>query len=218
MSRKALYVLGAGGHGRVVAEAAREGGAYEVRGFLDDDPALWGSACGDLPVAGGTDALRALEAGAEVALGIGANQARARAAASLAMAGVRLATIVHPSAVLARGARLGKGTYVAPLCVIHSDARVGCGCIVNTAAVVEHDCRLDDWAHLSPRAILGGGASLGEGAHVGLGAVVLPGLALGSWATLGAGAVMTRCIPPGVTAVGVPARALSERLVAPGGL
>ncbi len=98
-----------------------------------------------------------------------------------------------------------------------SDARVGCGCIVNTAAVVEHDCRLDNWAHLSPRAILGGGASLCEGAHVGLGAVVLPGMAPGSWAILGAGAVMTRCIPPGVTAVGVPARALCEPFVAPGG-
>jgi sugar O-acyltransferase (sialic acid O-acetyltransferase NeuD family) len=202
----ALYVFGAGGHGKVIVEAARQGLTHRILGFLDDDRRRWGCDWDGLPVVGGRDALPALEAGAEVALAVGDNHARAELARTMRARGRRLATVVHPTAVVASGVRLGEGTYVAPLAVLHADARIGRGCIVNTGAVVEHDCTLEDWVHVSPHAALGGAVSLGEGAHVGLGALVLPGLRLGPWATLGAGAVMVDSLPGRVTAIGVPAR------------
>jgi acetyltransferase EpsM len=206
MSARPLYIFGAGGHGKVVAEAARGNQAYQLRAFLDDDRARWGKRWDGLPVLEGRASLEALEEDAEVALGIGSNLLRAEAALAILGSNRKLATIVHPSAVVARGVDLGIGTYVAPLAVLHNDARVGRGCIVNSAAVVEHDCRLGDWVHVSPGAALGGGVQLGEGAHVALGAIVLPGLALGPWATLGAGAVMVHSLPDYATALGVPAR------------
>lgn len=206
-ARLALYVFGAGGHGKVVAEAARAGTRYELRGFLDDDARRRGEQWDGLPVVGGREAIASLEEGAEVALGVGANRLRAELARTLAVQGRRLATIVHPTAVVASGVRLGAGTYVAPLAVLHTNARVGRACIVNSGAVVEHDCRIGDFVHVSPRAALGGGVLVDEGAHVGLGAIVLPGLRVGPWATLGAGAVVIRSLPAGVTAVGVPAHA-----------
>ncbi|HVQ28525.1 MAG TPA: acetyltransferase [Vicinamibacteria bacterium] len=201
-----LYIFGAGGHGKVVAEAVHASGTHRLRGFLDDDRQLWGRSIDGFPILGNLDTLELLESGTEVALALGANEARANLARALLSRGRRLATIVHPSAVLARGARLGEGCYVGPLAVIHADAELGRGVIVNSSAVVEHDVRLGDWVHVSPRVALGGAVRVGEGAHVGLGAVVLPGLTIGSWATLGAGAVLTRAMPGGVTAVGIPAR------------
>jgi acetyltransferase EpsM len=206
MSARPLYVFGAGGHGKVVADAGRRSPEFEVRAFLDDDPLRWGGEWDGLPVLGGRGFLASLADAAEVALGIGGNALRAEVAEAVLAGGRRLATVVHPSAVVSRGVGLGAGTYVAPLAVLHTDARVGRGCIVNSAAVVEHDCRLEDWVHVSPGATLGGGAHIGEGAHVALGAIVLPGLALGPWATLGAGAVMVHSLPDRATAVGVPAR------------
>lgn len=207
--RVPLYVFGAGGHGKVVAEAARAGRTYRLRGFIDDDPARWRQEWDGLPVVGGREVLATLPRAAEIALGVGENRARAELAQAVTDAGRRLATVVHPTAVLAHGVRLGSGTYVAPLAVLHNDAQVGRACIINTAAVVEHDCRLSPWVHVSPRAVLGGGVRIGEGAQVGLGAVILPGLTLGPWSTLGAGTVMVRPLPAGVTAVGVPARVLA---------
>lgn len=201
-----MYIYGAGGHGKVVAEAARRGRAYEPRAFLDDERLRWGQRWDGLPILGGLAALSGLEDDAVIALGVGSNTLRARVAEAVLLAGRRLATVVHPAAVVAAGASLGEGTYVAPLAVLHSDAWVGRGCIVNTAAVVDHDCRLGDWVHVSPHATLGGGVRVGEGAHVGLGAVLIPGLSLGAWATLGAGAVMVASLPGAVTAIGVPAR------------
>jgi sugar O-acyltransferase (sialic acid O-acetyltransferase NeuD family) len=199
-----LFVLGAGGHGKVVAEAARASGAYDVRGYLDHDRARWGTEWDGLRVASPD----AVDADASVALGVGDNRARAEAMRGLG--GRRVATVVHPSAVVSASARLGEGTYVGPLAVVHADAEVGRGCIVNSAAVVEHDCRLGDYVHVSPRATLGGGVTVGEGTHLGLGAMLLPGLAVGEWATLGAGAVMVESLPDRVTAMGVPARPRSK--------
>lgn len=210
-SRIPLYVWGAGGHGKVVADAAGRGRTFSVRGFLDDDARRRGQAWQGLAVVGGLEALAGLEPDAVVALGVGSNRARADLAARLLDHGRGLATVVHPAAVVAAGAHLGEGTYVGPMAVVEADARVGRGCIVNTAAIVEHDCRIEDWAHLAPRAALGGGASVGRGAQVGMGAVVLPGLRLGPWAVLGAGAVMVRSLPGSSTAVGVPAREIAGR-------
>jgi acetyltransferase EpsM len=201
-----LYVYGAGGHGKVVAEAALSGGRHSLRGFLDDDEGRWGTEWNGVPVVGGREQFAALEEGAVLALGVGENRRRAELAREILAAGGTLATLVHPTAVVARGVRLGAGTYVAPLAVLHSDSSAGCGCIVNTGAVVEHDCCLEDFVHVSPRATLGGGVHVGEGAHIGLGALVVPGLSLGPWSTLGAGAVMVRTLPGSVTAFGIPAR------------
>jgi sugar O-acyltransferase (sialic acid O-acetyltransferase NeuD family) len=201
-----LYVYGAGGHGKVVAEAAHRAGRHQIQGFLDDDPKLWGRAWNEQPVLGGLNVLDQLDPQAEIALAVGANPHRARLTHLLLARGRRLATVVHPTAVIARGVRLGEGSYVAPLAVLHSDAHLGRACIVNSGAVVEHDCRLGDWVHVSPRAALGGGAQVGEGAHVGMGAILIPGVSLGAWSTLGAGAVLVRSLPGSVIAIGVPAR------------
>ena len=207
IGRVPLYVFGAGGHGKVVAEAAQQGDQYLVRGYLDDDVHRRGREWNGLPVIGGREALDGLEDGAAVALGVGPNGARADVAGAVRARGRTLATVVHPTAVISGSACVAEGTYVGPLVVLHSDAQVGRGCIVNTAVVVEHDCRIEDWVHLSPRATLGGGVHVEEGAHVGMAAIVLPGLTLGMWATLGAGAVMVRSLPAAVVAVGIPARA-----------
>jgi sugar O-acyltransferase (sialic acid O-acetyltransferase NeuD family) len=208
-----LYVFGASGHGKVVAEAARRSGTFHVRGFLDDDARLWGSEWDGVPVVGGRDRLPGLQAGAEIALGVGDNRARSGVALAVVARGRVLATVIHPTAVIATGAWIGPGAYLGPLSLVHSDATVGRGCVVNSGALVEHDGRLDEFVHLSPKVALGGAVHIGEGVHIGLGAVVLPGLSIGAWTIVGAGAVLLRSLPPGVVAVGVPARCLPRRPV-----
>jgi hypothetical protein len=123
MIGRPLYVFGAGGHGRVVAEAAQA--TRHVHGFLDDDPRCWGREYQGLPVLGGLDALPLLEEDAEVALGVGENGLRSDLGRALLARGRRLAVVVHPTAVVAQGARMGEGTYVGPLAVLHTDAQVG---------------------------------------------------------------------------------------------
>jgi len=208
MERVPLVVFGASAHGKVVAEAARQGGAYALKGFLDDDRSKWDKPFHGLTVLGGLDRLSGLDPRTQVALGIGANRDRRFNFGRLLGAGARFATIVHPSASISRGASLGDGTFVGPLAVVHVDARVGRGVIINSAAVVEHDNAVGDWVHLSPNAVTGGTVTIGSGTHLGLGATVLPNLTVGTWCVVGAGAVVTKSIPDLCVAYGVPARVM----------
>ena len=204
-------IIGAGGHGKVVLDVLRAGGTCRPVGFVDADERLWGTTVGGLPVVGGPHQLARLAAGhraAAVVIAIGDNRARVSYAVAVDEAGLRLANAVHPSAVVAESAVLGRNVVVAAGAVVCAEARVGDHCIVNTAATVDHECELGVGVHVCPGAHLAGRVRVGDGAVVGLGANVIQCLRVGANATVGAGAVVVRDVPPGATVVGVPARVL----------
>jgi sugar O-acyltransferase (sialic acid O-acetyltransferase NeuD family) len=211
MTRPVL-VFGASGHGKVVADVARAAG-LELVGFVDDDAAKQERALWSLPVMAWSDCVsrrRSLGSPA-VALGIGDNAVRQRCRDRVLADGFELVTVVHPSAVVARTARLERGTVVMALAAVNPDAQVGEGAILNTGSVVEHDCRLGRFVHLSPNCALGGGVTIGDRTHLGLGSVALPLVTIGADVRVGAGAVVHRPVADGLTVAGVPARPIPRR-------
>jgi sugar O-acyltransferase (sialic acid O-acetyltransferase NeuD family) len=202
MSDRPLVVIGAGGHGKVVADALMAAGE-RVAGFIDDAKPAGTNVLG-LPVLGGTDWLH--EHRPRVALGIGNNQARATAAEACDRAGCALVTVVHPRAVVAPSAVVEAGTVVMALAVVNADARIGRGVILNTSCIVEHDCVVGDFAHVSPGSAMGGGCRVGALAQLGIGATMRPYTAIGERSLVGAGAVVVAEIPADTVVKGVPAR------------
>lgn len=207
-----LFVYGASGHGKVVADVARSMG-LSLDGFIDDDPAKDGTTFFGARVLT-WDRLRfQREASSDsaVALGVGDNAARQRCLERVRAADWAVATLVHGSAIVAPSACIGAGSVVMALVAVNPDAVVGEGAILNTASVVEHDCTLGRFVHLSPNAALGGNVSIGDRTHLGLGAVALPGIRIGSDVRVGAGAVVNRDVADHLTVVGVPARPIARR-------
>jgi len=204
-----LIVFGAGGHGRVAADAALLSGAFARVVASDRNPATWG---GELlpgvPVLS-IDEASALPGLRAVHVAIGNNPVRRDEAARLASIGP-LATIIHPHASVAASARIGPGCLITAQCVVGPMAELGAGAIVNHGAVVDHDCRIGAWAHIAPGARLGGAVQVGEAALVGAGSTVLRNLRVGADATLGAGAVLLQDLPDGAAWAGVPARPLAQ--------
>jgi sugar O-acyltransferase (sialic acid O-acetyltransferase NeuD family) len=197
-----LFILGAGGHAKVVISTARAAG-YGALACRDDAPGAVGRLVLGVPITGGLAEILDDPAALAV-LAIGGNRARARLAAG---ARCQFVTLVHPRATVDPSAALGEGTVVFAGAVIQPDARLGRQVIVNTAASIDHDCVIGDHAHLAPGVHLCGGVEVGEGALLGVGVSAIPLVRIGAWTTVGAGAAVVRDLPADVTAAGVPARA-----------
>jgi len=201
---KRVVILGAGGHARVVCDILRLCG-HKVIGFLDDDPALTGSQLLGLPVLGGTERVAELDIDAAI-VGIGENHLRQAFYERLRARGIPPINAIHPSAVIAQDVRLGSGLAVAANVVVNPGSQIGDDVILNTSCSVDHDCLIEEHAHVAPGVRLCGGVSVGRGTLVGVGACVIPYKTIGAEVTIGGGATVTRDLPDGVTAVGVPAR------------
>ncbi len=200
-----LLILGAGGHGRVVADAAKTSGRWTDIAFLDDrcsgmDEVDCVPVLGDL-----ASAPSHLPRFADAAVAVGDNIVRLRIMDTLRKAGFDLPPVVHASAAVSESARIDAGCVVFAGCVINPGAVLGEGCIVNTAATVDHDCRLGAGVHLSPGVHLGGQVVVGARAWLGVGVSVRNGIEIGEDTIVGVGAAVVSDLPKGVVATGVPA-------------
>lgn len=202
-----LLVLGAGGHGKVVADTALATGRWDRVAFLDDRSPDLATVMG-LPVLGRlAEAPGFRDAFPEALVAIGHSRTRLRVLESLAAQGFSLPVLVHPAAWVSPRATLGEGTVVFAQVAINADAQLGRGCIANTGSSIDHDARLGDGVHVCPGARLAGEVRVGDGCWLGIGSSVIQRVTLGREVTVGAGAAVVRDLPDGITAVGVPARA-----------
>lgn len=200
-----LAILGASGHGKVVADIGLLNGYQEILFFDDRWPEL--KQCGQFPVVGNTATLlensRAFDG---IAIGIGNNDVRFCKFSEIQTGGGHFPLLIHPRATVASSASLGAGTVVMAGAVINPDTQVGDVCIVNTLASVDHDCVLGNAVHICPKTALAGGVAVGDRAWVGIGSSVIQGMVIGSAARVGAGSVVISDIPQNKTYFGVPAR------------
>ncbi len=189
MAKLRLLVVGAGGHGRSVVEAAELSGQFEVMGFLDDSLPVGDRVVGVI-VLGPVVSMAHHRAGTDHAIvAIGNNTVREKLSQQLAAVGFICETVVHPRAIVSPSAVLGACSAVMAGAIVGTEARLGMGSIVNCGAVVDHHAIVEDFAHLGVNASMTGstvlgrgawmqaGAALGYGVRVAAGEVLLPGAA-----------------------------------------
>lgn len=203
---KRLAILGASGHGKVVADCAELCGWESVSFFDDAWPGKQSN--GGWPVIGDTNSLLACVADFDgVLVAIGNNAVREAKLLALAEQGAALPVLVHPAASLSRYAVVGAGSVLFAGAVVNVDCRIGTGAIINTGATVDHDCVLGDAVHISPGAHLAGGVCVGDRSWLGIGSSVRQLAQIGCDVMVGAGAAVVSDIPDACVVTGVPARA-----------
>lgn len=209
-----VIVIGAGGHGRVIADALLMSGRIVI-GFLEVNLDLHGKIIDEMKVLGGDDLLSEYSPDAiNLANGIGSTvstEARRTVYERLKRGGYRFETVCHPSAIIARSAQICSGVQIMAGAVIQPGAIVGENTIINTGAVVDHGCIIGKHCHVAPGAVLSGDVHIGNGCHIGVHACVIQGLRVGDKAMMAAGAVVTRDVAPGAHVAGVPARIMENQ-------
>ena len=201
---KTLAILGAGGHGKVVAEMAEASG-WESIDFYDDS---WPTrkSCRHWPIKG--NSLSLLEDAREyagVVVAIGNNAVRRMKLLELERCGANIVTIQHPQAVISQYASIGPGTVIMAGAVVNVDTRIGTGCILNSRCSIDHDCNVGDFAHISPGSAIAGGVKVGTQSWVGIGATVKQSITLGQNVMVGAGAAVIHDVGDNLQVIGVPA-------------
>ena len=196
---KEVIIIGASGHGKVIADIIEKSGD-KVVGFLDDDltkKGVIGPVC---------DCVKYKDK--QFIIGIGNTQIRKRIAEEYPE--LSYYTAVHPTAVISGDVKIAEDTAVMANAVINASATVGAHSIINTSSVVEHDNVIGDFVHISPGAVLCGGITIGNETHIGAGVVVRNNVTICGNVTIGCGACVVEDITESGIYVGVPAKKLKK--------
>lgn len=201
-----LLILGAGGHGHVVAESVTAAKPSIEIVFLDDrkneHDSLWPiigtfKMCFDIGIR---------NLCSHAICGIGDTKSRIQWNKELHEIGYNIPKIIHPHAWVSPSASIGRGTLIGAGVIVNARSIIGDSVILNTSCSVDHDCRIGDGVHVAPGAHLAGGVDIQRNTFIGTGSSIIPNIVIGSNVTVGAGTVIINNIPDNVTAIGTPAK------------
>jgi sugar O-acyltransferase (sialic acid O-acetyltransferase NeuD family) len=205
MQNKNIYVIGAGGHGKVIISTLKKLG-LNVTAIFDDDLSKKGKQILDVPILGAISA--ALPEDGRYVIAIGDNKKRKNISGFLK--DKEFISVIHPDTFVDFSAQIGIGTVIFAGAVVQVDSIIGDNVILNTSCTVDHDCIIGDYCHIAPGVNIAGGVRVGEGAFIGIGSCIIPNVKIGEWSQVGAGSVVVNDIPAGVLAYGNPAKVIRE--------
>jgi sugar O-acyltransferase (sialic acid O-acetyltransferase NeuD family) len=206
--KNCLLIIGAGGHGKVVADVAMKMDIWNSIAFLDDDDSL--ETVMGLKVIDKSSRVNRYIEKYNIFVAIGNNEIRQGLQLQLESLGCEVPTLVHPNAVIGEKVELGQGTVIMAGVVINSYTKVGIGCIINTGATVDHDNVIEDYVHISPGVNTGGTVWIGPRTWLGIGSKVVNNVNIVEGCIIGAGAVVINDLTESGTYVGVPARRIKR--------
>ncbi len=215
MSKKKIAIIGTGGFARevkwLISDINRTEPRYEFVGYVVSDLTKLGEHDSRDEVRGDFQWLENGLADA-VTLGIGNPAVRLSLAAEIEARFPRLEwpQLIHPSVQMDfASAKLGKGIILCAGTIATVNVTIEPFAMVNLACTLGHESIIGRGSVLNPTVNISGGVTVEEGALIGTGAQILQYVRVGKSSRVGAGAVANKDIPAGVTAVGIPAKALA---------
>lgn len=198
-----LLIIGAGGHGKVVADIALKMNKWKNIFFLDDEKK---ESLMRIKVIGKSEEVINYIENHDVIVAIGNNEIREEIQTKLEKLNATIPVLVHPGAYIGEEVVIGSGTVIMAGAVINPSTKIGKGCIINTGATVDHDNVIDDFVHISPGSHLAGYVRVAKGTWIGIGSCISNNICISKRCVIGAGSVVIKDIHESGTYVGVPVK------------
>lgn len=207
MYLKRLLILGAGGHGKVVADVARSMNEWEEICFLDNDVSKIGKYINGIKVIGKFDEIEKLKEKFDYGfVAVGKNDLRLNLMEELKVKGFKIPILIHRFSCISSSVEIGEGTVIMPGAVINVNTKIGKGCIINTSSSIDHDCVIGDGVHISPGVHIAGTVSVGLKTWICIGANVINNVNIGKNVIVAAGSTVINDVENNVLVAGVPAK------------
>ena len=161
---KSILVIGAGGHGQVVAEVAEACG-YTRIDFLDD--------CSEAAIGKIQDMDKFQSQYKDAFVGIGNNILRKNLMNQLVELGYNIPVLIHPSSYVSKSASINKGTLIEPKAIVNTHSNIGSGSIISVGSIIDHDVSIGNFCHINSGSIVKAGASVDDLKKLEAGEVVL---------------------------------------------
>lgn len=200
-----IILVGFGGHAKSIADSIEQSGNYHIIGYTEQ------TLCNEVDsykYLGTDDVLEEYFSKgvkyAVICVGyMGKGNIRDRLYAKLKSIGYELPVIVDKSAIIARNASIGEGTYIGKGAVVNASASIGEMCIINTKALIEHECKIGAFSHISVDAVLCGNVAVKKHSFIGANATVIQGIEIGENCVIGAGSIILNNVQAYKTVYGV---------------
>ena len=204
MSNKTRFLVGGGGHGRVLLDALISSNK-NVSGIIDSKFEL-GTKIFGITVIGGDDLLNSINPETdELINGLGStgNLTLHRDLFDrLSSRGFIFCGAIHPSAIISRDCEIDKTAQIMAGVVVQNRTVIGKNVILNTRSSIDHDVSIGDNSIISPGVVICGSVKIGKNVFVGAGAVIIQGVKIGNGCIVGAGTVVRHNISDSLTSLG----------------
>jgi sugar O-acyltransferase (sialic acid O-acetyltransferase NeuD family) len=206
-----LVILGAGLFAEEIADIVIASNEWELTGFVEGidrtrcdrqlrgRPVLWIDEVGRL-------------ASSHFAICAVGSTKRSHLIEQTRNAGIRFATLLHPSAQVFGSATLDEGVIAGAGSVVGAETHVGAHVLIGRGALIGHHVVVGSYSTVGPGCNIAAQCTIGPGTYIGLGAIVIGRVHIGSGCAIGAGALVTRDLPERVKAVGAPARVVQRQI------
>ena len=209
MDKIVTYILGAGGHAKVILESLKQDPTITLAGFLEVSSQLVGSQLLNFPIYHENIISKLHPKKTLLVNGIGSvgvSLVRAKQFDRYKNLGFCFHTLKHLTSYVANEVAIGEGAQFMARSTVMIGSKIGDNVIVNTAAIVDHDCDIGKHVHIAPGAVLSGNVTVGDYTHIGTGANIIQGIEIGKNVLIAAGAVVVTDIPDNMRVAGVPAK------------
>ena len=215
MKKEKLIIIGASGHAKVIIDIVEKQSKYELLGLIENNPNLEKKLLG-FGILGDESILsETIYNDVHLFIAIGDNWIRhlVKERISALHPNIKFGTLIHPSAQIAKGVKIGEGVCIMAGAIVNSDSTIDNFSIINTKASMDHDGHLGAFASLAPNATTGGNVTIGNFTSVGISATLKHGIQIGSHGVIGGGALVLKNFEDNQVVYGVPAKAIRSRIM-----